>query len=245
MREAVSAEERLIATLRVLATGRTYKDLKYIAAISPSLMSTMIPETCAAVYNCLKKYIKMPASEEQWKKVATTFEETWNFPHCRGALDEKHVAINKPPGSGSLYFNYKKFFSVIMFALVDANYRFMYIKTGINGSVSDSTVFESTKFCLGTVPLPGTDSEAPYVFLGDSAFALNKHFMKPYTLKNISHDCRIFNYRLSRARRDPRLQISHSAYTHCRQFGHFRPNNSCVLCSAQLFINIQPFIPTV
>lgn len=50
-------------------------------------------------------------------------------------------------------------------------------------------------------PLPGTNDQVPYVFLGDSAFGLNKHFLKPYPQKNLSHEDRIFNYRLSRARR--------------------------------------------
>lgn len=59
MREAVTTGERLIVTLRFLATGRSYKDLKYSAAISPALMSTMIPETCEAIYHCLQKYIKV------------------------------------------------------------------------------------------------------------------------------------------------------------------------------------------
>lgn len=153
----------------------------------------------------------MPENEQEWRDVARTFETKWNFPNCVGALDGKHVAINKPPDSGSLYYNYKKFFSVVLFAMVDANYRFMYVKTGTNGSASDSTVFESTKLyeklmtgklkLPGDSPLPGTGTQAPYVFLGDSAFAINKHFMKPFSLKNITHEKRIFNYRLSRARR--------------------------------------------
>lgn len=59
MRNAVSARERLIATLRFLASGQTYEDLKFSCIISPQLMSTMIPETCWAIYNCLKHYIKV------------------------------------------------------------------------------------------------------------------------------------------------------------------------------------------
>ncbi|CAB3244946.1 unnamed protein product [Arctia plantaginis] len=50
-------------------------------------------------------------------------------------------------------------------------------------------------------PPPGTNEIVPYVFLGDSAFALNKNFMKPFPFKNINRTQRIFNYRLSRARR--------------------------------------------
>lgn len=82
---------------------------------------------------------------------------------------------------------------------------------GTNGCVSDAAVIQNTVFYkrllkneLGLpppCPLPGTNSNVPYVFLGDSAFGLNKHFMKPYPLKNISHEEHIYNYRLSRARR--------------------------------------------
>lgn len=59
MRESVSAEERLVVTLRYLATGRTLEDLKFSAAISPQLLSSIIPETCEAIYNTLKEYIKV------------------------------------------------------------------------------------------------------------------------------------------------------------------------------------------
>lgn len=59
MRKAVSARERLTATLRFLVSGQTYEDLKFTTIISPQLMSTMIPETCWAIYKCLKHCIKV------------------------------------------------------------------------------------------------------------------------------------------------------------------------------------------
>ena len=46
-----------------------------------------------------------------------------------------------------------------------------------------------------------TNTCVPFVFLGDGAFGLNTYFMKPYSFRHVSHDERIFNYRLSRARR--------------------------------------------
>lgn len=53
MRKAISPHERLSATLRFLATGRTYEDLKFSTIISSSALSKIIPETCAAIIKAL------------------------------------------------------------------------------------------------------------------------------------------------------------------------------------------------
>ena len=57
----------------------------------------------------------------------------WHFSHCLGVVNGKHVQITKPPGSGSYFFNYKSFLSVIMLAIVNANYEFIMIDVGKNG----------------------------------------------------------------------------------------------------------------
>ncbi|CAB3221184.1 unnamed protein product [Arctia plantaginis] len=125
MRESISPRERLTVTLRFLATGQSYEDLKFSAVISPQLMSTIIPETCSAIYKCLKHFIKMPTTQSEWKDNAKMFEDKWNFDHCVGAIDGKHISIEKPPESGSSFYNYKGFFSIVLFGVVNANYEFM------------------------------------------------------------------------------------------------------------------------
>lgn len=60
MRQSISPHERLTATLRFLATGRSYEDLKFSVAISPQALGQIIPETCTAIYSVLKhKYLKV------------------------------------------------------------------------------------------------------------------------------------------------------------------------------------------
>lgn len=50
-------------------------------------------------------------------------------------------------------------------------------------------------------PQYGENSILPYVFLGDEAFSLREDFLKPFSQTELNVERKIFNYRLSRARR--------------------------------------------
>ena len=76
-------------------------------------------------------------NEDKWKQIEFGFRTSWNFPNCVGAIDGKYIALQAPPNSGSLYFNYKNHFSVVLMALVDHAYKFIYVDMGNYGSNSD------------------------------------------------------------------------------------------------------------
>ena len=155
--------------------------------------------------------LQVPQSENEWKLVAREFEKRWNFPHCIGAIDGKHVEIRKPPGTGSYYFNYKHSFSIVLMCIVNANYEFLMVDVGANGRVSDGGVFSNTFSCTKLKlkelcirepdNLPESDMKIPYVSVGNDAFPLMANLIKPFSHRNLSMEDRIFNYRLSQARR--------------------------------------------
>ncbi|XP_066977862.1 uncharacterized protein [Macrobrachium rosenbergii] len=132
MRKAVSAAQRLTLTLRYLATGESQVSLGYQFRISHNLVSSLIPETCRAIYNIMKtEYLKLPSTPEEWNEIALHYFQQWNFPNCIGALDGKRVLNAKPPHSGAGFHDYKGHFSMIMMALVDASYKFLYVNIGV------------------------------------------------------------------------------------------------------------------
>ena len=152
-----------------------------------------------------------PNSTDEWKDIAQGFHKKWQFPHCLGAIDGKHIRIQPPANSGSTFYNYKCHFSVQMMAVVDASYKFIYVSVGAQGRLSDSGIFAQSDFkaaldsSLLNIPapekIPGSEIEAPYLFVGDEAYPLRVDLMKPYPFRLLEQEQRIFNYRLSRARR--------------------------------------------
>ena len=129
-----------------------------------------------------------------------------------GAIDGKHVACKAPSGSGSENYNYKGFFSIILFAMVLSDYKFLWADVYGNGSSSEAHIYNNSELQAGLEnddiagwprpdPLPNDNQDVPYFLVGDDAFSLRTYLMKPYGAKNLSRQQRIFNYRLSRARR--------------------------------------------
>ena len=203
---------KVAVTLRFLATGESYMSLSYAFRVSEPSISKFLPKVCDAIVDIIgAETLHFPTTTQEWLDIARIFEERWNFPHSLGALDGKHVAIRCPRNGGSLYFNYKKFHSIIMMAMVDGDYKFIWADIGSNGACSDAQVFidcdlrrgleHNTLAIPAAAPLPGRNGDVPYFLIGDDAFPLRTWMMKPYSARNLTREERIFNYRLSRARR--------------------------------------------
>ena len=69
------------------------------------------------------------------------FEEKWNYPHCLGAIDGKHVVMQCPAKARSYYYNYKNTHSIVLMAVAGPDYECLYADLGTNGRVSDGGVW--------------------------------------------------------------------------------------------------------
>lgn len=107
----------------------------------------------------------------------------------------------------------KKIYSIVLLAVVDSAYKFLYVDVGAISFESDCGVFAHTKLAelldkhQSNLPPAEVLSQAPQgravdnFIVGDDAFPLPNYLMKPFPRRGLTKEERIFNYRLSRGRR--------------------------------------------
>lgn len=201
-----------IIFFRYLATGNDIFSIASSYRVGESTARKVIAETCIAIIKVLaSEYLQVP-DREKWIDISQGFSEVWNLPNCGGAIDGKHITIRAPSNSGTLFFNYKKTFSIVLMAVCDFQYKFTMVDIGAYGSSHDGGVFEESKLADGLFDgtlnfpqeefvIPPSEIQTPIFLVGDSAFPLSSKLMKPYGGNYLDEMKNIFNYRLSRARR--------------------------------------------
>ena len=212
-RKAISADERLTLTLRYLASGAMQESLSFSYRISRASVCGIVYEVCLVLWDVLQEdYMRCPNTNDQWMRIAEQFESDWNMPHCVGAIDGKHIAMDCPRGTGSNYHCYKGYFSTVLLAVCDANYCFSLLDIGNYGSNNDAGILANSKmgkrFKAGKFNLPAPEKlngcpldSTPFFLVGDDIFPLCDWLMKPFSGNDLWLEELVFNYRLSRARR--------------------------------------------
>lgn len=88
----------------------------------------------------------MSEKSEDRINISKQFFDRTKFPNYIGAVDGKHVRIKQPQKTGSEFYNYKNFFSLVILTLVDADYCFISIDVGSCGGHGDSNIFKNSSF---------------------------------------------------------------------------------------------------
>nr|CAH7714787.1 unnamed protein product [Callosobruchus chinensis] len=207
-REYLSPEFRIGMTLKYLAHGGSFQTLSWEFRVGHSTVSKVILETRTVLWDVLQPiYLSTPTSDA-WKNIAEEFLGRWNFPHTIGAIDGKNVHIQCPINTGSTY-NYKGYFSIVLLACCDADYKFTWVDIGAYGSEHDASIFRRSEMGrileAGTIilpqskTLPNSNIEMPYFFVGDEAFPLKSYIMRPYPGRHLNLQKYVFSYRVYRS----------------------------------------------
>nr|XP_037276692.1 protein ALP1-like [Rhipicephalus microplus] len=199
IREPISSAERLDMTLRYLCSGALMQDIALSFRLGISEPKT-----------------------ETWLHIVEGFSRTWQFLNCIGAVDGKHIHIKCPPNSGSMYFNYKGTYSIVLLAVVDSDYKFVIVDVGAYGKQSDGGVLKQSKFGCRLengklhiprdLELPNTSHPAPCVFVGDEAFQLRTEFLWPYPGRGLKGQRRSGHWRELLAQ--PPMQVARTQARH-------------------------------
>lgn len=218
--EPISPELRLAICLYRLGRGDYLYTIAEMAGLGVSTVCLIVQEVCQVLVDHLwseSVSCHMPNTQEDFKKKILDMEEFWQFPCCWAAIDGCHIPMKCPPGGLEAckeYHNFKNFYSVVLMAMIDSHYRFVWGSCGFPGNSHDAVIFKSTDLWNsiqdGFIPLIGKsvgDVNVPPLIVGDSAFPLQTWLMKPFTNAVLSPQQRYFNYRLSRAR-----MVSEGAY---------------------------------
>lgn len=196
-----------------MATGETYASLSFAFRISPSYISQIVKAVLKNLKIALVPTLMPTPKESDFKRISEGFWDKWQFPNCTGAIDGKHVRIRAPENSGSLYFNYREFYSIVLLAIVDHNCKFIAVDVGSYGKEGDSGIFQKSQMGKKIMKnefnfpepktVPDSHIKLPHFLVGDEAFSLDTFMMKPYARKVAKNNLNkeIFNYRLCRARR--------------------------------------------
>lgn len=122
---------------RFLATGESHASLSFSFRISKSWIGRIIKDVLSAIRNKMF-YALPPPTRERFSANGREFGRKWNFPNVMGCLDGKHIRVRCPDKTGSMYYNYKDFFSIVLLALVGPNYEFIAVDIGSYGREGDA-----------------------------------------------------------------------------------------------------------
>ncbi len=180
-----------------------------MSGLGVSTVHAIVTQVCASIVEnpwqeCITEH--MPQSEEDFKGKMKDMNNMWQFPFCWAAIDGCHIPIKCPQGGAEAskeYHLFKNFYSIVLMAMVDSNYRFIWGSCGFPGNSHDAIIFQSKSLWENIKEhgfIPDIGQNIADVIIGDFAFPFQPWLLKPYTNAVLTEKQRYFNFRLSRAR---------------------------------------------
>ncbi len=109
-RKALDPGLKLAISLKYLATSDSSKSLQYGFRVAYNTICLLISDVCQAIVDDYhEEVIKTPTTPQDWMVVANQMSRRWQYHHCLGVIDGKHVAIRKTEEGWILLFQLQEF----------------------------------------------------------------------------------------------------------------------------------------
>ncbi|WKX90430.1 hypothetical protein Q1695_009353 [Nippostrongylus brasiliensis] len=140
----VSSVHRLAITMRFLGHGSGFVALSHEVRLGRATVMKIVYECCRAIKDELWSDTFPTPTAADWHQSAEQFRRLWRYPRAVASIDAKHFRCNAPRKSGSSFYNYKGFFSIVLLAIVSGGYRIIAFDVGGKGKNSDSSLFRTS-----------------------------------------------------------------------------------------------------
>ncbi|EYB86419.1 hypothetical protein Y032_0279g1197 [Ancylostoma ceylanicum] len=207
----ISGKHRLMIFLRFVAEGGTFSSFALDYGCGKQTVSEVVKEVTEAIIGGLYADAFPPLTRRRLEDAAEKTQQRYDYPRAVGFMDGKHIGIKKPARSGSAYWNYQHYYSIILLALCDCDYRIMCFDIGAPGRAGDAGVFRRSAIrryldrnddLFPPTRNLGNVGAVQYHILVDGGFGQGHRFVRPYTQAEASTpEKRRFNSKLSGARR--------------------------------------------
>ncbi|KAL6736016.1 hypothetical protein Aduo_006412 [Ancylostoma duodenale] len=196
---------------RFIGHGSSYQSLSAEFTCGERTVSAVVDEVTEAVIKVLFGRAFPRLVRRDFEDIAHRTQARYDYPRAIGFMDGKHVAIKKPAHSGSGYFNYMKFHSIILLACCDCDYNIIAFDVGAPGRAGDAGVFrtsdvkrwmEENESSFPETRELGEVGPVQFHFLVDSGFGQDFRLVRPYPNQGDGDMSRMrFNRKHSGARR--------------------------------------------
>ena len=192
-RQQVGVEKEIFITLWYFANTETYRQISDRFDVCRSSVFRVLHKVVKWIVRIRNLFIKWP-TEQEMKVNQEKFVKMKNFPRVIGAIDGCHIRINCPKCNKAAYYNRKKYYSILLQGIVDADKKFIDIHCGEPGSMHDarmfrrSNVFKKINSNVNLIVSRG-------ILLGDSAYPDSDKLVTPFKdYGNLSAKKVKFNY---------------------------------------------------
>lgn len=178
-RTKMGARKEIFIFLWFVGNTLTFRQLGNLFGVSQSSSWQAVGRVSSWLMDISQNFIKWPRGQEA-HQVMASFERIKGIPCVLGAIDGTHIKIKAPRQNKEVYFNRKKYYSLAVQAVVNADKKIVDVYCGEPGSLHDSRIFRRSPLYAEAVQRESSLFPNNSFIIGDSAYPQKNWLVPPF-----------------------------------------------------------------